>query len=148
MHLVTLTPTRLFDVHRVPSSRFGSQHTLFGFESAGLKKPYVRVSGWPRLEVGDTLVVLLSQEGNWQSLLGWKNKTTGEEVGPSVAGAIWWFVLALLFTLPFLYFLTDSVPGHPLWSPFWALAGSFTAAMHFAALVRGLKVKRWLQTMQ
>ena len=146
MHSVTITITRLFDVHRVRASRTSTQHTLFGFESLGLKKPYVRVPGWPRLEVGDTLVVLIAKNGDWQSLRGWKNRTTDEKVGPSVYEAVRRFCFAIMFTLPFIYFLADDDPGHPIWSPFWAVLGIFMIAMALSELVQAVRVRRWLET--
>jgi len=144
MYEVTVTITRLFDVHRVPASRFSAKHTLFGFESLNLKKPFVRVLGWPRLEVGDTLIVLLAQQGNWQSLRGWKNLTNGEKVGPSVAISAGRVGASVLFAAPFIYMLMDEVSGHPLWFPFWAATGCVAAAMNLDLLIKAFKTQQWL----
>ena len=102
MYEVTITITRLFDIHRRPAARFNSKHTVFGFETNEFKKPFVRVDGWPRLEVGDTLVVLLAKKDDWQSIYGWKNKATGQVCAASLSRSASNFGIAIALAAPFV----------------------------------------------
>lgn len=80
MHLLTLQFDRIFDVVRVPETRHIPKHTMFGFESGKQAQYGVSVPGWPELKVGHSVTVLLKKAGDWQSVQGWINRSTGELV--------------------------------------------------------------------
>jgi hypothetical protein len=88
MHIETLSLTRVFDVQRIPSSRYIPRHTLFSFESNGQKHYSVQLPGWPSLEVGHNLAFVLEAEGNWQKVLGAKNLSTGEVTKPDILRSV------------------------------------------------------------
>lgn len=78
MEQVTIAFRRIFDLHRIESSRYIKRHTLFSFEAEGLTKYSVRVPGWPKIEAGTTVTALLRKPGNWQTVIGWVNHESGE----------------------------------------------------------------------
>ena len=78
MQVITLTLERVFDIQRREATRFIPRHTHFSFESEGRPHYAVQAPGWPSIEVGHTLTVLLDTPDNWQTLVGWKNITTNE----------------------------------------------------------------------
>jgi hypothetical protein len=82
----TVTFNRVFDVVRTRGYETPA-HTLFGFETSTTKHHGVRVSGHPRVEVGDTVTAVLGKPGNWQTLQGWLNHAIREVAAPSVAGS-------------------------------------------------------------
>jgi hypothetical protein len=82
MHTETITIERVFDVQRRRASRYAPRRTDFSFEANGVKRYAVQVPGWPSLDAGSRLTVVLGSAGNWQSLAGWMNHSTGEVVLP------------------------------------------------------------------
>ncbi|RYY86597.1 MAG: hypothetical protein EOO15_14130 [Chitinophagaceae bacterium] len=78
MEQVTIVFRRVFDLHRIESSRYITRHTLFSFEAEGLTKYSVRVPGWPEIKVGTTVTALLRKPENWQTVIGWVNHESGE----------------------------------------------------------------------
>lgn len=106
MHIETVKLDQVFDIQRRAATRFSKQHTYFSFECEGVKRYAIQVPGWPRIEQGDALTVVLRQTGNWQTLVGWKNHATGELVHPqphrSLLGSIEGTVITILMTALFL----------------------------------------------
>ncbi len=100
MHIETITLERVFDVQRRKASRYAAQRTDFSFQSNGVRRFAVQAPGWPSIEAGATLTVVLGQTGRWKTLGGWINHATGEvvlpETGRSISGALQSFVLAML----------------------------------------------------
>jgi hypothetical protein len=144
MDPVQVNLTRIFDVQRVPNTRFTAKHTRFGFEAEGLTKYFVRVPGWPRIEVGDKLIVLLRRHSDWQSVAGWRNLTTGELIHEDVSRLAVNFFVGAIAAIAFWYPLLDDVPGHPLWSPFWATAFTGVALLLAQSLRRALTARQRL----
>ena len=105
MEQVTVTFSRVFDLHRISSTRHTQKHTLFSFAADGLSKFSVRVPGWPTIEVGTTVTVLLWEPGNWQTLIGWVDHASGSVSAPNTphpyisaftstcVGLVWCFAL-------------------------------------------------------
>lgn len=83
MYAVSLTFDRIFDVVRVPETRYVRKQTLFGFQSGTVIQYGVTVPGWPELKAGHTVTVLLRRPDDWQSVQGWVNRSTGELASPS-----------------------------------------------------------------
>jgi hypothetical protein len=88
MALVPVTLDRVFDLHRRSASRYAPQRTDFSFECAGKKHYAVEAPGWPRISEGDTWTAVLTEDGNWQTLVGWKNHTTDDAVVPDIKRTI------------------------------------------------------------
>lgn len=82
MHTEEITLDRVFDTQRHEAGRFTPRRTGFSFESAGTTRYGVTAPGWPELTEGHRLTVMLGQAGNWQTLVGWVNRSTGETVQP------------------------------------------------------------------
>ncbi len=83
MQRVTVTFDLVFDLRRVPGSRLSGRRSLFSFTAGGETHRELKIAGWPRLQVGDTITALLRREGDWHTLVGWVNHDTGEVVAPS-----------------------------------------------------------------
>ncbi len=105
MHIERITFDRVFDIQRRAATRYAPQRTDFSFESGGKKRYAVQVPGWPRIEAGDTITAVLGNEGNWQTLAGWKNHANGEVVlplvGRSIAGIWQAAFIGILFLISF-----------------------------------------------
>lgn len=72
---------RVFDVQR--RSLQERPCTDFSFEMPDGRKVYgVSVPGEPRIEAGMEVSAVLTTEGNWQTLIGWKDHATGAVVLP------------------------------------------------------------------
>lgn len=89
MHAERIKFDRVFDIQRRTRARSSRPFTEFSFEHGGRKRYAVLVPGWPRLVPGDVLTVVLKKKGNWQTVSGWKNHTTGQLVLPPVRDALW-----------------------------------------------------------
>lgn len=144
MHTVTIVLDRIFDVQRIPSTRFITKHTLFSFESVTAKKYSVRAPGWPRLECSDELIVILRDPKNWQTLEGWLNVTTGQIVHADITRISVALITSLLMAGTFALHLFDNVPGHPLWSPFWAMSATAAFVMLLRSVLTAMRTRRQL----
>ncbi|MBA9852960.1 MAG: hypothetical protein QM625_10335 [Ralstonia sp.] len=68
-----------------PSSKNRRRVTLFNF-TAGARIEYsVPAPGTPRLLAGMTITAFLEEEGNWQTLVGWRDHANGAIVCDSAA---------------------------------------------------------------
>lgn len=76
----TVVFDRIFDVQRREGRRSHQRCTDFSFQQGARKVYGVTVQGWPLLEAGHRVTVVLGEPGNWQRLLGWKNHNTGEHI--------------------------------------------------------------------
>jgi hypothetical protein len=77
MEQVTLIFDRVFDLHRYAQTRYLDRCTLFSFESEGKNRYSVCVPGHPPIAAGMTITALLRDIGNWQTLVGWVDHSTG-----------------------------------------------------------------------
>jgi hypothetical protein len=84
MEQITITFDDVFDIHR--SSHIWAS-TTFGFEANNKRQFQVSVPGWPDIRPGMTVTCLLSEAGNWHTLRGWKDHTTGDISCPSMMEA-------------------------------------------------------------
>lgn len=82
MHVERLTLERVFDVQRLAQGDEEGPHTLFSFEANGVRHFALKVPGHPVIEPGHRLSFVLATPGNWQTLAGWHNHTTGDQVLP------------------------------------------------------------------
>ena len=80
MHVETVAIERVFDIQRRKASRYAPARTDFSFEAGGAKHYGVQVPGWPELSRNQQMAFVLRQANNWQSVVGFKNLTTGEVV--------------------------------------------------------------------
>jgi hypothetical protein len=78
MEQVTIRFDRVFDLHRIKSTRHIPRHTLFSFQAAGKCTYSISVPGWPEIKADLTVTALLRKPGNWQTLVGWVNHASGE----------------------------------------------------------------------
>lgn len=81
MHCVNLKMDRVFDIQPYPIGH--QKRTCFSFESGGKRYFSVMVLGSPNLAAGQTISVVLREEGNWQSLIGLRLHETGEILAAS-----------------------------------------------------------------
>lgn len=99
-----VTFERIFDVQRKFPIRY-SKSTLFSFEDKGRSHYALEAYGWPNLQEGDCVALAMRELGNTQTLVGWKNMTTGELVVPSAKRKFIDAVkCAVLLPVGFLYF--------------------------------------------
>ncbi|WGY73093.1 hypothetical protein KEC55_34165 [Burkholderia cepacia] len=100
MPLETVHLDRVFGVTHTSQNR--KSVTLFGFESKNRKEYSVAAPGKPRIESGMTITAYLSEAGNWQTLVGWRDHESGEIVCESEGGPIFlciWSAAGLGMTL-------------------------------------------------
>ncbi|MBI3350868.1 MAG: hypothetical protein HY020_27185 [Burkholderiales bacterium] len=102
MQILTVRLKRVFDVKRSPLAR--EEATNFSFETdEGQRCFFMQLPGKPRLEAGDVVTAVLAQAGNWQSLRGWKNLSSGEVIVRSDVGLRGWLRLAVVSGLAFAW---------------------------------------------
>lgn len=82
LNFEVVTFERIFDVQRKFPVKY-SKSTLFSFEYKGRSRYALEAYGWPNLREGDCVALAMRELGNTQTLVGWKNMTTGELVIPS-----------------------------------------------------------------
>ena len=95
MYQATVTIDRVFSV----AYRWGNPgpRTEFGFASGNKRYYGLELPGKPAIEAGMQVTAILEKEGDWSSLQGWFNHTTGEVVSPSRGGHV--FQLLVCFML-------------------------------------------------
>jgi hypothetical protein len=103
LQTLTLRLERVFDIQRHESAKARSTH--FSFEATGRKHYSVQLSGWPRVQAGDTVTAVLTSKDNWQTLAGWKNLSTGERVVP--AASSFWHILHIGWVSVIVYLVTS-----------------------------------------
>ncbi len=112
LHVETLILERVFDVQR-PSLAGGRQLTSdFSFEAQGRRMYGVNAPGMPSLKAGDRVSFVLREAGNWQTLMGWRNHSTGEQVLPklrTVGGGL--FHSGILTTIGWALYKSAERPG-------------------------------------
>jgi ABC-type Fe3+-siderophore transport system permease subunit len=96
----TVTLDRVFDLHRRGGGRYPTT-TQLSFESGGQVHYSVSVPGLPTIEAGMTVTAILAEPGNWQSLKGWRNWTTGELALPAMGQTLIFACCALVVALLF-----------------------------------------------
>ncbi len=143
MQRVTVTFDLVFDLRRVPGSRFSGRRSLFSFTAGGETHRELKMQGWPRLQVGDTITALLRRKGDWSTLVGWVNHDTGEVVAPSPARTLLRTVLLALgvglLTTVLWSTLTIDMRRSALrdWSwLLWAAYGVFLLTLLIAMMLR------------
>lgn len=83
MQVETLTLERVFDVQRLALGDEEGPHTVFSFEAEGVRRFALKIPGHPAIEPGHRISFVLAKPGHWQTLAGWHNHTTGEQVLPA-----------------------------------------------------------------
>jgi hypothetical protein len=135
MHRVTVTFERVFDLVRSGGYDGKPAHSLFGFSAATGTYYGVEVPGQPEIQPGHTVIALLEEQGNWQTLAGWLNQTTGEVAAPSFGGGALASSLMLGAGLACLYLIWPSAYAF-LSLPFFAGAGYWAWYTRRAARIR------------
>lgn len=120
-HRITVTFDRVFDMLRTQGYQ-APAHTLFGFETSTGNYHSIKIPGHPRLETGDTVTALLSEQGNWQTLRGWINHETREIAAPGITGS-GIASAAMFIAAAFCLYWTRFTPHSLLAAPF--LIGGF-----------------------
>jgi hypothetical protein len=110
----------ILHVHRNAATRTTPKHTVFSFMSNFEYTPYVSVPGFPRLSPGMRVAAVLREQGNWKTLVGWRDLDTGLLVLPDGR----FHLYRLLFLAAWLL-----VSGYSM------LIGEKEPAVAFAALV-------------
>lgn len=77
----------------------GDKSTQFGFATETKRHYCLSVEGWPTIEAGMEITAILEKEGDWQTLQGWINHTTGEIVAPARGKWIIYLLILSLMTL-------------------------------------------------
>ncbi|MEO3711260.1 hypothetical protein [Roseateles flavus] len=112
MHVETLTLERVFDVQRPTIGRSRDTTSDFSFEAQGRKVYGLNAPGTPSLKAGDRVSFVLRESGNFQSLVGWHNHTTGEDVLPrhrSLGRGL--FHAGVILVFGWMMFSTAEQPG-------------------------------------
>jgi hypothetical protein len=116
MYIETVRFERVFDV----------QSGIFSFEAGG-KCEFAVVFDHKRVPTaGSTFAVVLSEPGNWQKVLGWRDlssPTVGFTYSP------WFMAIDLVLDLYFL--------GIAVFAAAWLFGGPWAALAAFAAMVLG-----------
>lgn len=107
MHYEIITLDRVFDIQRRRATKYKTNKTEFSFECNGKSRYALNAEGWPNLRQGDRLILAMRNPGNTQTLVGWKNISTGETVTPnttfpiirSIANAFIFMVIMLNISL-------------------------------------------------
>jgi len=84
---------QIHHVHRNRATRSSPKHTVFSFVADYSYTPYVTVPGFPRLEPGMKVQALLERQGDWKSLVGWRDLDTGAVAAPNPD----WHLYRILF---------------------------------------------------
>ena len=97
-----------------------------------MKQYAVRVPGSPQIEPGMTVTALLRKPGDWHTLRGWKNWTTGELALPS----LWTIGLAALGSAGLCLFSLHAALDRHAISPglLWFLAAGFGLVATFGCV--------------
>lgn len=130
MHTKTVVFDEIFHVHRLRALKGSPDHTLFSFMSEFEYTPYVSVPGWPRLEAGMEVIALFREPGNWKTLVGWRDKETGELIGPDLrwyrnrlfTPSVFLVVVMILFGLKGYVLMTSMTPLLAIVLIVWGIA--------------------------
>jgi hypothetical protein len=98
MQEISVTFDQVMHVHRNRANQFNPQHTLFTFISAGVYFPYVKVFGWPNIDIGTTVTAILRKPNDWKSLAGWVNHESLEIAAPKKNARLKTILVVLLLT--------------------------------------------------
>ncbi|WP_139220061.1 hypothetical protein [Collimonas sp. OK412] len=101
MPLTTVRFDRVFDI--VVSTKDRKPVTFFSFESNGARQFAVPAPGKPDLRTGAVVTAYLGDEGNWQTLLGWKDHATGELIIESAVPEIFVVIVSIFLALLFVW---------------------------------------------
>jgi hypothetical protein len=101
MPLVTVCFNQVFDLVSGMARR--KEVTFFSFKSDTTQQYAVPAPGKPKIEAGMTVTAYLQEEGNWQTLVGWRDHASNDVVIESNAYEmflLFWLasLLALLVT--------------------------------------------------
>lgn len=106
MPMITVRLDRVFDVVHENGK---DPHTLFSIEYGGRSHYGVRIPGLHAVRDGMIVSTFLEREGDWQSLLGWRDHSTGEIVCRSALFDFFPIVLAV-FLVVFGIVFWDAAP--------------------------------------
>lgn len=137
MEQITLTFDRVFDLHRYMQTRYTDRCTLFSFESEGRNRYSVCVPGHPPIAVGVTITALLRESGNWQSLVGWVDHSSGVVWADPFASSFGKAALGLTFAMVMVAIARVESPGS--FHVGWSLGALAFAAGFLMQLSQGLR---------
>ncbi len=148
LHIETLTLERVFDVQR-PSLAGGRQLTSdFSFEAQGRTMYGVNVPGMPSLKAGDRVSFVLREAGNWQTLAGWHNHSTGEQALPQVPRLGGVFNGGVLTAIGWAAYASAERPGTRILSA-TLLAFCVLSAVHLLQVAwRGRQAARLIESLR
>ncbi|MGB7193304.1 MAG: hypothetical protein WBD81_07580 [Collimonas pratensis] len=107
MSLVTVRFNQVFDLVSGMTRR--KEVTFFSFISDTTRQDAVPAPGKPKIQAGMTVTAYLQEEGNWQTLVGWRDHASNEVAIESTAYEVFFlFILALLVAL-ILYVATSII---------------------------------------
>jgi hypothetical protein len=135
VELVTVTFERVFEVSRAAGLR-GPACSEFGFQAAKVKQYAVRVPGAPGIEAGMTVTALLEKSGDWHSLRGWKNWTTGELALPDLRHTALTTLASAVFCMLALVVALADGGSMPLLPWLFALVSGLAAVSGSTMLLR------------
>lgn len=139
MNEVTVTFDRVFDIVR-RSQRNRMPCTEFGFQAGAVRRYGIAAPGSPRIEAGMTVTAVLRRSGDWQTLLGWVDHSTGEIACRSAAtdaGGI----AALLIGGVWAYSL---MAPHPIWATVVVVVAICVCVGSVIEMVRSVTARRLL----
>lgn len=147
-HVETLILDRVFDVQR-PSLAGGRTITSdFSFEAQGRTMYGVNAPGMPSLAAGDRVSFVLQEAGNWQTVVGWHNHSTGEQALPvlrTLGGGLYRAVS--LTVIVGTFYLSAERPGTRLLSGVFLALGLLLGVRLIRVAWRGRQAARLIASL-
>ena len=137
MDQITLTFDRVFDLHRYEQTRYIDRCTLFSFESDGRNRYSVCVPGHPPIATGTTVTALLRESGNWQSLVGWVDHSSGVVWADPSASSFGKATLGFVFSIVMLAIARVESPGS--FHVGWSIGALFSGTGFLMQLSQGMR---------
>lgn len=97
MHPTYVKIVRVFPLLR--KDYRGQKSTQFGFATETKRYYDLHISGWPVIEAGMEMTAILEKPGDWQSLQGWVNHTSGEVAAPTRGNWIFQLIASSLMSI-------------------------------------------------
>ena len=97
MHPTYVKIVRVFPLLR--TNYRGQKSTQFGFATETKRYYDLHINGWPVIEAGMKMTAILEKPGDWQSLQGWVNHTSGEVAAPTRGNWIFQLTVSSLMSI-------------------------------------------------
>ena len=144
MQQVTIRFDEVFDVVH-GAARDRTPGTLFSFRCGTRREYGVRVPGKPHLHADMTVTALLARPGDWQSLIGWVDRDTGE-IACQGRGALVFVQAGLLFAAALPLMALHQAPEASAVGAAALLFFLYVAVQEFRSASRAVHLLRAIQS--